>query len=122
MQSGAAVAVRAFTSYEQWSEAIGAVVGLIAGGVMYSFAEYKEAGKVAMASAVAGGLVRVAERMMKDKPMFGYAVIDNTKVLRGGGFGIVSRCIYYSPPARPRVRCSFACGASRYRAGAHFSF
>lgn len=67
VSTGAAVAARAFTDMDEWSEAIGGGAGVLVGGLMAIFPSTRAAGWTAMAvSAVSGG-IRTLEKLFSEK-------------------------------------------------------
>jgi hypothetical protein len=92
IQSGTAIAVRAFTDMDDWSEAIGAGAGIAAGGVMAIFSGTRAAGWTAMAVSLVSGGLRTLEKLFSDKEKakstvagYGIPVVDRAFPVNGLG-------------------------------------
>ena len=86
VQSGSAAAVRRFTSYGKWSEAIGAGIGTLAGAVMIGVVEphNRMLGWNCIAVYLANGVVRQMEHLF-----MGGGATEGVDIERLGGFGEV---------------------------------
>lgn len=84
VQSGSAAAIRRFTSYGAWAEAIGAAIGAAAGAVMIGTVENKALGWNCIAVSLANGLVRQLEQSFR-----GAGAVSGVDIERLSGLGEV---------------------------------
>lgn len=80
ISTGTAVATRALTDMDEWSEAIGGAAGILAGGLMAIFPGTRAAGWTAMAVAAVSGSIRTLEKFLSaDAPIMGWGVATTEK-------------------------------------------
>jgi len=86
-QSASAVALRKFGKWTKWSEMLGAVVGIAAGGVLYGMG-HKSAGITSGLTALITGGVRQLAQVTGVDPGLGIATYDTVPTL---GYATVGR-------------------------------